>query len=33
MPEKITPERLGLTADLIFPTIEDAVAALTPRMS
>jgi SulP family sulfate permease len=33
MPETISPERLGVTADLIFLTIEDAVAALAPTTS
>lgn len=31
MPETVTPERLGLSADRIFPTVEAAVEALTPR--
>jgi high affinity sulfate transporter 1 len=31
MPETVTPERLGLTADRIFPTVEDAVEALAPK--
>jgi SulP family sulfate permease len=33
MPETVTPERLGLTADQIFPTIEAAVEALAPGPS
>jgi SulP family sulfate permease len=33
MPETVTPERLGLTAGQIFPTIEAAVEALAPGPS
>lgn len=33
MPETVTPERLGLSADLIFPTVEAAVQALGPKAS
>jgi hypothetical protein len=31
MPETVMSERHGLAADLVFPTVEATVAALTPK--
>ena len=33
MPETVTPERLGLSVDLIFGTVDEAVEAVMPRSS